>query len=95
MSQAEVGIKATEARQLLENRAYKAAVAKVGEYLEQQALGCDPDNQAKAQRIILAKQLLSAIQREIARAIEDGEIAKIQMDELERQKKGLLRRFVR
>jgi hypothetical protein len=82
-----------EARQLLENRHLKEAFEAVEEYLDQAALGCDPDNKDKAARIIISKQLLAAIKREIERKIEDGEIANIEISELER-KKGLLR-FIR
>jgi hypothetical protein len=82
-----------EAKQVLENKHLKEAFEAVDTYLNQVALACDPDNKDKASRIIISKQLLAAIKRELERKIEDGEIADIEINELER-KKGLLR-FIR
>lgn len=76
-----------DAKTLLENSLFKLAFAKVGEYLESQALGCDPDNKDKAARIIIAKQLLIGIRREIEAVISDGEVARVQMSELEKKKR--------
>lgn len=79
-----------EARQLLENKHFVDAFESVDYYLNQVALSCDPDNKDKASRIVISKQLLAAIKREIERKVEDGEMANIEISELER-KKGLLR----
>ncbi len=54
------------------------------------SLTCDPDNAAKAQRIIITQQLLAAVKREITRVVEDGKIAEIQLQELENRKKFTL-----
>lgn len=86
-------IRGEDARNLLENKLLKGAFSSVDEYLNNAALSCSPDDKDKAQRIILSKQLLAAIQREIRKVVDDGEIAKIQIAELE-QRKGL-RRFIR
>ena len=79
-------IKGREAKQLLENPLLKEAFAAVNEYIDQQTLSCPPDDTARAQRIILSKQLLQAIKREIIRKIEDGEVAEIQIAEIEKQR---------
>lgn len=86
-------IRGREAKQLLDNPMLKAAFAAVDEYLNQSALACSPDDATKAQRIIISKQLLQAIKREILRKIEDGEVAEIQIAEL--AQRGVLRRFIR
>lgn len=86
-------IAGAEAAQLLENKHLKAAFAAVDEYLNGQALTCSPDDAEKARRIINCKQLLAAIKREITRKIEDGEVADIQIHELE-TRRGL-RKFLR
>lgn len=86
-------IRGEDARNLLENSLLKGAFSAVDEYLNSAALSCSPDDKDKAQRIIISKQLLAAVQREIRRVVDDGEIAKVQMAEIE-QRKGI-RRFIR
>lgn len=85
-------IRGEEARQLLENKLLKGAFSAVDEYLNSAALSCPPDDKDKAQRIILSKQILAAIQREIRRVIDDGEIAKVQLAEIE-HRKGIRKLF--
>lgn len=80
---------ANEARQLLDNRHFKEAFGAVDAWLEAQAMSCDPDNKDKAQRILITKHLLGAIRREIVRKAEDGYMAEVQINELERRKKFL------
>ena len=82
-----------DARQLLENPLLKEAFSKVGDYIEQQALSCAPDDTARAQRIVISKQLLAAIRRELVRVVEDGEVAVIQIDAIDKARG--LRRFMR
>jgi len=84
---------ADDARQLLENRLLQAAFAKVGEALELAALSCDPDNRDRAARIVISKQLLAGVRRELERCVEDGDVAVVQLAELERQKRPV--RFMR
>lgn len=79
---------AADAKALLDNKLLKEAFKQVGDYLDAQALGCDPDNATKAQRIVIAKQILYGIKREIERVVEDGTVAEIQLNEIE-QKRGL------
>lgn len=82
-----------EAKQLLDNKHFKDAFTAVDDYLNAQALACSPDDATKAQRIVISKQLLQAVKREIVRKIEDGEVAEVQMQEIE-QRRGL-RKFLR
>lgn len=84
---------AEDAKQLLDNSMLKSAFSAVADYLEQAALGCDPDDAERARRIVLSKQLLASIKREITRYVEDGKVAQIQIDEL--KKEGRLKRFLR
>jgi len=75
-----------DAKQLLENPLLKDAFAAVDGYLNDKALSCDPDNKEMAQRIILSKQLLVGIRREIERKIDDGMVAEVQINELEKRR---------
>ena len=86
-------IVANEARQLLDNRHFKEAFSAVEKYLQDALLSCDVDNKDKVQRIAISQQLLVAVKRELIRKVEDGDMAEIELSELERRK-GLLR-FVR
>ncbi len=74
-----------EARQLLENKHFREAFDAVDGYLNEVALSCDPDNKEKAQRVILSKQLLASIKQEIIRKVEDGEVARVQIAELDKR----------
>ena len=80
-------IDAGDARSLMSNPLLTEAFSAVEGYLDAQALACDADNKDKAQRIVISKQLLAGIKREITRYIEDGTVAEIQLQELERKKK--------
>lgn len=82
--------RAEDARQLLDNQLLQEAFSALSDYLNAQALGCDPDNKDRAQRIIISKQLLAGIRREIYRHIEDGEIAQMRLAEIEGRKKFAL-----
>lgn len=72
-----------EAAQSLQDRHWKEAFEGIESYLIEQGKACDPDNKDKAQRIILSLQLLEAIQRELHRKVQDGELARVQMAEIE------------
>lgn len=82
-----------EARQALDNRHWRQAFEAVETYLVDNAKACDPDNKEKAARIVISMQLLEAIKRELIRKIEDGEMAQVEIVELERRKRPL--QFVR
>lgn len=82
-----------EAQQLLDNKHFQEAFEAVESYLVENAKTCDPDNKDKSQRIVISMQLLEAVKREIVRKVEDGEVAKVEIEELERRNRPL--RFVR
>lgn len=79
--------RAADAKQLLENEMFKGAFSAVAEYIEAQALGCGADNKEMAHRIVISKQILAAIKREIQRYVENGVVADIQIAELEKRKR--------
>jgi hypothetical protein len=78
---------AADAKALLDNKLLKDAFAKVADYIDAQTLGCDPDNATKAQRILISRQILAGIKREIERVVEDGTVAEIQLNEIEHKRK--------
>ncbi len=85
--------RATDARQLLENPLFIEAWEAVENHLHMAALSCDPDNKDKAQRIVISQQLLASVKREIQRIVTDGQVAKVQIAELEKRNKlAFLRR---
>jgi hypothetical protein len=65
---------------------FREAFKAVSEYLESKALSCDPDNREMAQRVVISKQLLAAIKREIERHIDNGLIADVRISELEKRR---------
>ncbi len=90
MSLEQQQFRAADAKALLDNPLFKDAFGAVSEYLEAKALTCDPDNKDMAQRVILSKQILAAIKREIQRHVENGAVAEIQIAELEKRKRFAL-----
>lgn len=76
-----------EARQLLENSHLQEAFDAVRDYLEAVVLSTDPDNKEKAQRVVISMQLLKAVKREIERKIEDGQVAEVEMRELDKPRR--------
>lgn len=85
-------IDAEEIKQLLGNKHLKAAFAAVADYLEQEAIACDPDHKDRAQRIILCKQVLWKIKRELERKVEEGDMARIRIEEAEKPRMRLFKR---
>lgn len=81
---------AGEAQQLLNNRHFREAFGAVDAALESHVNSCNMDDKDKAQRVVIAKQLMVALRREILRKAEDGYMAEVEIAELERRK-GLLR----
>ena len=84
-------IRATDAKHLLENPLFVEAWDAVANHLQMAAMSCEPDNQVKAQRVIISIQLLAAVKREVTRIVQDGAIADVQMRELE-TKRSIFRR---
>lgn len=77
---------AEDAKQLLENKMLKDAFDAVSTYIDQQALACEADNKERAQRIVISKQLLAGIRREIYRHVESGQVANVQIAQIEKRK---------
>lgn len=75
-----------DARQVLANKAFKQAFSRLSDHLEMKVLSANPDNAAETQRVVLAKQLLKGIERELTRMIQDESI-NAQMPELEPTRK--------
>lgn len=94
MTAEERRFRATDARQLLENKLFVEAFDAVERHLQMSALTCDSDDTTKAHRIVISMKLLASVKREITRIVTDGTVAEIQMAELER-KKGLKALFQR
>lgn len=90
MTPQERQFRATDAKQLLENKLFVEAFDAVESHLDMAALTCDPDNKDKAQRIVISKQLLAAVKREITRIVNDGTMAEVQIAELEQRKRWKL-----
>ena len=84
-------IRATDAKHLLENPLFVEAWDAVANHLQMAAMSCEPDNAIKAQRVIISIQLLAAVKREFTRIIQDGQVAEVQMRELE-TKRSIFRR---
>jgi len=76
-----------DARQLLANPVFSGAIEKLEASLDAQILATDPDNKEKCARVVVSKQLLKGLVREINRYIENGEIQ--ELVELERKKRTL------
>jgi hypothetical protein len=89
---------ATDAKQLLANPAWVAAWKAMHAHLEARELSCNTaTDKESATDIIRCKQLLRGLQREVTRIIENGEVAEILMDELDKKKeqsklRGIFRR---
>ena len=86
--------RATDAKQLLESPLFVEAFGAVERHLQMSALTCDSDDTTKAHRIVISMKLLASVRREITRIVTDGDVAEIQMADIER-KKGLRAIFQR
>ncbi len=79
--------RATDARNLLDNPVFKGAMIKVGQAIDLKLMSIDPDDRDKCTRVVLAKQILKGIEREIHRYIQDGEV--VELVELDRKRKTI------
>jgi len=77
-------IRGADASGVVNNPAFKLAMQRLGDHLDQKILACDPTNEKETQRVVLAKQILRGIERELTRIIQDGEVAKIRLAEVEK-----------
>lgn len=84
--------KGLDAQALLDNPLLREAFFRVGAYLDGHLMSCPPDDKEKAARIVISKQLLHGVKREIERMIEDGDIADVHISQLETRK---VRKFYR
>lgn len=80
-------IRGNDAQSLLNNKLLKEAFDRVGHYIEQKALSLDPNDKEKAVNVIISKQILAGVKREIERVIEDGEMAKVRIEQIEEERK--------
>lgn len=87
--------RAQDAKQLLENPMLVGAFKSLEDAISSSALSCDPDNKDKAQRIVIGLQILAGIKREITRIIEDGNIADVQLNEIEQKRQNIFMRAFR
>ena len=85
-------IDGNDASFILNSRVFKDAVNRMHDHLESRALSCDTDNKDLAHRIIVSKQLLAGIVRELQSIIELGEIHQMKLNEME-PKKRIFSRF--
>lgn len=93
LSPEERSVVGEEARQLLENKHYRQAWSALDDYITAQEEACDPDHKEKAQRLVITRQLLRALHREFERKVQDGEVARVEIAEIERARRPL--RFMR
>lgn len=84
-------IRAADAKHLLENPLFVEAWDAVEKHLHMATMSCEPDNAVKAQRIVISQQLLAAVKREVTRIVQDGQVAEVQMREIE-TKRSIFRR---
>jgi hypothetical protein len=79
-------IRAKDAEALLKNPVYLDAIKALGDSYDRKMLMIDVDNKDLCARVVLAKQLLKGIEREIARFIDQGYIE--DMIELDKAKRA-------
>jgi hypothetical protein len=78
-------IMASEAVTVLQNRHFQWAWQALDEYLNAKALSCDGKDREQAQLIVVSKQLLHGLRREFERRAEDGYMAQVEIEQLERR----------
>jgi len=71
-------MRAVDAQQLLDNPVFKGAVEHMEAYLETQALNVNPADKDLCTKVIISKQMLRGVVREIHRYIETGQVAAMQ-----------------
>jgi hypothetical protein len=91
LSQTEINL-AQDAKYVLESKSFKTAFERMAAHLEAKALSCDVDNKEQAQRVVLAKQILAGIKREMERLVVDGTVAEIKLAEIKSRRKSVFRR---
>lgn len=79
-------IRGREAEQLLANRLFRQAFERVEEHIENRAHSTRDTDEAACAKVIQAKQILAGIRREIERVVQEGEVARIQLREIENRR---------
>lgn len=87
-------LRAQDARAVLDSPVFKEAFNKVSEYIESQAVSCDPDNLQMAQRVVLSKQILAHVKRELVKIINDGSLS-VKIHHLEQKEEGFFKKVLR
>ena len=85
-------IRARDAEAVLANPVFKGAFKKMAEVLDNNIASVNPDNKDQCARVVLAKQILKGLEREIYRYVEEGEIQNL--IELDRERKKSLKQRV-
>lgn len=89
-------IQGAEAKEFLNSRTYKKIMQALKNNVDSQSLIANPDNKEHCQRIIIARQILAGIEREIESIIQYGEVAEIEIKEIESNKfTDKVRRIIR
>ncbi len=80
-------IRAKDAEQLLANPVFRGAMDAMKRNLDKNIANVNPDNKEQCVRVVIARQLINGIEREIKNYIENGKVADIIEIEAERQLK--------
>ncbi len=80
-------IRANDAKSLLGNPVFQGAMNAMKRNLDKNIANVNPDNKEQCVRVVIARQLINGIDREIKNYIENGKVADIIEIEAERQLK--------
>jgi len=80
-------IRAKDAAALLANPVFRGAMEAMNTMLDRNISNVNPDNQDQCVRVVIAKQLMAGIERQINNYIENGKVADLIELEAERIKK--------
>lgn len=75
-----------DAKAILENPVVKQVFKRLEDHVNSKILSCDPDNKEATQRAVITRQILFGIRREFEKLVQDGEVAEIQLNEMEVKK---------
>lgn len=80
-------IRANDAKALLANPVFQGFMESMNTMLDRNINNVNPDNQDQCVRVVIAKQLMAGIERQVNNYIENGKVADIIELEAERVKK--------
>ena len=87
MTPDEERILAQDAEGVLNNGAFKLALKKINDSLNRREMACNTSKEPEvAADIIRCKQLMAGIERELRNIINNGEVAKIKLVELDKKR---------